>query len=123
QECDRMNMLISEITRSLQELGLGLSGELQMSERMERLFQSLFMGRVPASWERLAYPSLRGLGSWLENLVQRAAQLQTWVDDPVNIPMVVQISYLFNPQSFLTAIMQITAQKNSMELDKLVIHT
>ncbi len=94
-----------------------------MSERMEKLFQSLFLNRVPTTWERLAYPSLRGLGAWMDNLLLRAQQLQSWVDDPVNIPMVVQISYLFNPQSFLTAIMQTTAQRNSLELDKLVIYT
>jgi len=37
--------------------------------------------------------------------------------------MVVSLNYMFNPQSFLTAIMQITAQKQKMELDKLVIMT
>ena len=41
----------------------------------------------------------------------------------MSIPVVTQLSYMFNPQSFLTAIMQITSQKNKMELDKLVIMT
>jgi dynein heavy chain len=34
-ECDRMNQLVGEILRSLDELDLGLSGELQMSTQME----------------------------------------------------------------------------------------
>ena len=123
QECDRMNQLCREIRRSLKELDLGLSGELQMSERMELLFQSLYLGRVPVTWAKLAYPSQRSLTSWMDNLILRAAQLQSWTEDPVSIPVVTQISYLFNPQSFLTAIMQKTAQKNKMELDKLVIQT
>ena len=37
QECERMNILCREMRRSLRELDLGLSGELQMSERMEEL--------------------------------------------------------------------------------------
>jgi dynein heavy chain len=107
--------------RSLKELDLGLSGELQMSERMEDLFNSLYLGRVPASWTKLAYPSQRSLSSWMDNLIARAGQLQAWVEEPVSIPLVVQITYMFNPQSFLTAIMQKTAQKQKLELDKLVI--
>jgi dynein heavy chain len=59
----------------------------------------------------------------LDNLIARAGQLQAWVEEPTNIPVVVQITYLFNPQSFLTAIMQKTAQKQKLELDKLVIQT
>jgi len=123
QECDRMNMLCFEMVRSLRELELGLSGELQMSARMESLLNSLFLGRVPPSWEKLAYPSLRQLGAWLDDLSNRAAQLQAWTEEPTTIPIVTSLSYMFNPQSFLTAIMQITAQQQKMELDKLVILT
>jgi ABC-type dipeptide/oligopeptide/nickel transport system ATPase component len=123
QECDRMNQLTSEMRRSLNELQLGLSGELQMSGNMETLFECLFLDRVPTNWTRLAYPSLRNLESWIDDMLQRAAQLQSWVDDPINIPVVVNVAYLFNPQSFLTAIMQTTAQRNGLELDKLVIQT
>jgi len=123
QECDRMNILCREMRRSLKELDLGLSGELQMSERMEDLFQAMYLGRIPATWSRLAYPSQRSLSSWMDNLIARAGQLQSWAEDPANIPVVVQINYMFNPQSFLTAIMQKTAQKQKMELDKLVIQT
>ena len=94
-----------------------------MSERMETLFQSLYLGRVPSNWEVLAYDSLRSLATWVDNLVARSQQLQTWVDDPTNVPTVVDISYLFNPQSFLTAIMRTTAQTQKLELDKLVIQT
>ena len=42
---------------------------------------------------------------------------------PSSIPMVVAVNLMFNPQSFLTAIMQITAQRQKMELDKLVVMT
>ena len=55
--------------------------------------------------------------------MKRGDQLQTFVDDPVTIPVVVDLSKCFNPQSFLTAIMQVTAQTQQKELDKLVIMT
>merc|ERR1712070_1030980 len=40
-----------------------------------------------------------------------------------DIPKVTWISGLITPQSFLTAIMQVTAQRNQLELDKLVVQT
>lgn len=123
QECERMNNLTDEMRKSLKELGQGLSGELQMSEKMEELQIQLDLDRVPSKWAGLAYPSLRSLASWLEDLGQRAAQLQAWVEDPLQIPMVTHIAHLFNPQSFLTAIMQKTAQRNKLELDKLTVMT
>jgi dynein heavy chain len=37
QECERMNLLLSEIRTSLVELHMGLSGALNITEAMERL--------------------------------------------------------------------------------------
>lgn len=123
QECERMNILVAEIIRSLRELNLGLSGDLQMSESMEELQKALFLGRVPTTWAALAYPSLNGIANWVANLVQRAGQLQEWTEDSSRIPMVVRIDYLFNPQSFLNAILQDAARAQHLELDKISIVT
>jgi dynein heavy chain, axonemal len=76
----------------------------------------------PPSWRNLAYPSLRPLGSWLSNLLARAAQLAEWTAD-LGVPRVVWLSGLFNPQSFLTAVMQTTARRNDWPLDKTVLLT
>lgn len=122
-ECERMNALLSEVIRSLVELDMGFRGDLTMSEAMEVLQDCLFMERVPPTWERLAFPSQRSLPLWLTNLQQRHAQLSGWVGNTADIPMVTWVSGLFNPQSFLTAIMQVTAQSQNKELDKLAIVT
>lgn len=123
QECESMNALLSEMIRSLLELDMGFKGDLTMSEAMETLQDCLFMEKIPPSWEALAYPSLRSLSSWLVNLQLRRDQLSTWVANTAEIPMVTWISGLFNPQSFLTAVMQVTAQSQNKELDKLSITT
>ena len=46
-----------------------------------------------------------------------------WSANAIEIPKVVWISGLVNPTSFLTAIKQVTAQKNKLELDKLMTFT
>ena len=119
QECERMNALTSDIVLSLIELDLGFRGMLTMSERMEDLASSLYLDRVPKRWETLAYPSLRTLGTWFIDLQSRMTQLSEWSGNPGESPLVAWISGLFNPQSFVTAVMQKTAQEKNLELDKL----
>ncbi|MAD34276.1 MAG: hypothetical protein CMJ88_11040 [Planctomycetes bacterium] len=123
QEMDVMNVLLAEIVRSLLELKLGFAGELTMSEKMDALMVALYMDKVPASWARWAWPSLRALTPWLGNFMARLQQLEEWSNNPAEIPKVTWLSGLYNPQSFLTAICQVTAQKDKEELDKLVTQT
>eukprot|EP00921_Rhytidocystis_pertsovi_P023460 GHVQ01037522.1.p1 GENE.GHVQ01037522.1~~GHVQ01037522.1.p1 ORF type:complete len:390 (-),score=46.29 GHVQ01037522.1:403-1572(-) len=123
QECEYMNTLLSEIVRSMSELELGLKGELTMSDAMEAMIQSLYQDKISPSWAKLAFPSTRPLGSWLVNLKQRIEQLVEWTNEPCTIPKVVNLAMLFNPQSFLTAVKQVTSQQQSLELNKLIIVT
>lgn len=120
QECEAMNYLLEEINRSLVELEQGLKGILTISERMEALQNALNMEKIPESWNKLCYATKRSLATWFENLLKRIEQLSLWKDDPMQIPKVTRISYLFNPQSFLTAINQFSKKA---ELNKLFIQT
>merc|ERR1711988_1879269 len=52
----------------------------------------------------------------------RIRQLTDWVVD-LTLPRVVWIGGFFNPQSFLTAIMQSMARKNEWPLDRVVVAT
>ncbi|CAH0400414.1 unnamed protein product [Chilo suppressalis] len=121
QECERMNRLMGEIRRSLKELELGLKGELTISSDMEDLMEALFMDHVPESWTKLAYPSLLGLAAWFSDLCMRLTELENWSGD-FNLPPAVWLAGFFNPQSFLTAIMQQTARKNEWPLDKMCLN-
>ena len=68
-------------------------------------------GSIPPAWAAASGPSLRLLSGWLDHLRQRAAQLSEWTTD-LTTPHSVWLPGLFNPQSFLTAVMQSTARKN-----------
>uniref|UniRef100_A0A8C3KG70 Dynein axonemal heavy chain 9 n=1 Tax=Calidris pygmaea TaxID=425635 RepID=A0A8C3KG70_9CHAR len=120
QECERMNVLTSEIKRSLRELDLGLKGELTMTSDMENLQNALFLDMVPESWIRWAYPSTASLGTWFADLLARIKELEAWTGD-FSLPSAVWLAGFFNPQSFLTAIMQSTARKNEWPLDKMTL--
>ncbi|GAB1599188.1 dynein beta chain, ciliary [Argonauta hians] len=120
QECERMNLLTSEIRRTLKELDLGLKGELTITSDMEDLSNSLFMDQVPGNWAKRAYPSLYNLTAWYADLLQRVKELESWVSD-FQLPAAVWLAGFFNPQSFLTAIMQQMARKSEWPLDKMCL--
>ncbi|XP_055973719.1 dynein axonemal heavy chain 9 [Sorex fumeus] len=120
QECERMNLLTREIQRSLRELELGLKGELTMTSDMENLQNALFLDTVPSSWVRRAYPSTAGLATWFLDLLNRIKELETWTGD-FAMPSTVWLTGFFNPQSFLTAIMQSMARRNEWPLDQMTL--
>jgi len=123
QECEKINVLIEAIIKSLQEVDLANKGELTMSEQMEALMESIFLNRVPTAWARYSFQTTRALGSWLDNIKQRLEQLNAWKEDPTKEPFVTFINRLYNPQSFLTAIRQIVSRDKDIELNKLYIET
>ena len=120
QECERMNILLFEMRRSLLELDMGLKGDLSISEAMETLMGALFSDGVPETWTACAWPSLRPLASWLSDMLARHNQLALWTADMAT-PKVTWLPGLFNPQAFLTAVMQVTARKSELPLDKLAV--
>jgi dynein heavy chain len=122
QECERMNGLLEEIDKSLEELKQGLEGALNMTDAMDDLAKALTINRVPANWHEVAYPSKKPLALWFGDMLERVDQLDKWKENLV-VPKSLWIAGLFNPMSFLTAIMQITARKKNLALDDMVLQT
>ncbi|KAF6093353.1 dynein axonemal heavy chain 9 [Phyllostomus discolor] len=120
QECEQMNVLTREIQRSLRELHLGLKGELTMTGDMENLQNNLYLDTVPEPWAKRAYPSTAGLAVWFLDLLSRIKELEAWTGD-FTMPSTVWLTGFFNPQSFLTAIMQSMARKNEWPLDQMAL--
>uniref|UniRef100_A0A8D0NCH4 Dynein axonemal heavy chain 9 n=1 Tax=Sus scrofa TaxID=9823 RepID=A0A8D0NCH4_PIG len=120
QECERMNVLLRELQGSLRELDLGLKGELTMTSNMENLQNALYLDTVPEPWARRAYPSTAGLAAWFSDLLNRIRELEAWTGD-FAMPSTVWLTGFFNPQSFLTAVMQSTARKNEWPLDQMAL--
>merc|ERR1712110_749006 len=99
-----MNTLLKEIKSSLYDLDAGLKGTLNITEAMEKLSGSLNLNKVDDSWAKVAYLSKKNLLSWLDDIVMRVDQLDKWSEEFIT-PTVLWLSGLFNPMSFLTAIM------------------
>lgn len=81
-----------------------------MTTDMENLQNAIFLDVVPDSWTKRAYPSISGLTLWFTDLLARIKELEAWSADFV-LPSAVWLAGFFNPQSFLTAIMQAMARR------------
>lgn len=93
---------------------------MTITNAMEELSNALFFDEVPESWSKKAFPSMQGLAAWFADLLLRIKELENWTND-FNLPSVVWLSGLFNPQSFITAVMQSMARKNEWPLDRMTL--
>ena len=69
QEAVRMNTLLEEMRRSMEELLLGLDGALNMSDKMEKLAVGIATNSVPALWMAQVstrYQEVYTLSSWYQ---------------------------------------------------------
>ncbi|NWZ55127.1 DYH1 protein, partial [Haliaeetus albicilla] len=115
QEVIRYNRLLEVIAQTLKDLLKALKGLVVMSSQLELMASSLYNNTVPVMWNAKAYPSLKPLASWVNDLVQRIEFLQKWISH--GIPSVFWISGFFFPQAFLTGTLQNFARKSVISID------
>ena len=119
QECERLNTIFSSCLKSLEDLEKGLNGELNMTDAMESLMQSIKYNKLPGSWDSAAgYPSKKPLSFWFDDLLKRHDQMDEWTND-LKTPKCLNITLLCNPMSFITAVKQQTARQKVLPLDDL----
>ncbi|XP_031792253.1 dynein heavy chain 10, axonemal isoform X1 [Piliocolobus tephrosceles] len=121
QELERFNKLVVRMTKSLAELQRALAGEVGMSNELDDVARSLFIGHIPNIWRRLAPDTLKSLGNWMVYFLRRFSQYMLWVTE--GEPSVMWLSGLHIPESYLTALVQATCRKNSWPLDRSTLFT
>ncbi|CBJ31040.1 dynein heavy chain [Ectocarpus siliculosus] len=115
QELQRYNNLTVVIRATLKEVQKALKGLVVLSAELEAMGNSMFDQAVPAVWQSKGYPSLKPLGPWYQDLLDRLGFMTSWVDN--GIPPVFWISGFFFPQGFLTAGQQNFARKHDVPID------
>ncbi|XP_004753142.1 dynein axonemal heavy chain 10 isoform X1 [Mustela putorius furo] len=121
QELERFNKLAVRMSRSLAELQRALAGEVGMSNELDDVARSLFLGQIPNIWRKLAPDTLKSLGNWMLYFLRRFSQYTSWVTE--SEPSVMWLSGLHIPESYLTALVQATCRRNNWPLDRSTLFT
>jgi dynein heavy chain len=114
---ERFNKLVEVIAKSLDTMKKALKGEAVMGEDIDRMYKSMLNNKVPDLWAFHAYPSLKPLSSWVENLKQRMEFLSMWLLKGKLAAY--WLPAFFFPQGFLTALLQNYARKYQIPIDAL----
>lgn len=85
QEAIRYNKLLTVILQTLKDLLKALKGLVVMSQQLEELSISLYNNMIPKAWADKAYPSLKPLSAWVNDLVERLHFVQRWYDKGIPI--------------------------------------
>ena len=117
QELFRFNKLLNTVRSTLVNVDKAIDGFVVMSQDLELVFNSIFNNRVPDAWHKVAYPSLKPLGTWVNDFVDRLKFMQKWIDE--GAPPNYWISGFFFTQSFFTGVLQNYARKYKKPIDTL----
>lgn len=81
-----------------------------MSEELEAMADAIFDNRLPPTWVKKGFLSMKPLSSWIEDCNDRVSFLNKWIQG--GTPKVFWVSGFFFPQAFFTGTLQNYARAN-----------
>ena len=116
QEIERYNQLLNRLKGQMSDLDKATGGLVIVTPALEESMNCILDFKVPPSWH-VAFPSMKGLASWVRELIVRIKQMSDWIN--VELPKTFWLAGFTYPTGFLTALLQTTARKNGIAIDTL----
>lgn len=117
QEVQRYNTLLAALRVGLEQLEMGIRGQVVISPELEEVLTALGENKVPAAWS-FAYASLKPLANWYDDLRARYEFFSLWAQK--GIPFHFWAGAFTYPTGFTTSLLQRFSRKASgAPIDKL----
>ena len=118
-EARRYNKLLAAITGGSKQLRRAVDGLELMTEVLDEVHAAITNNMLPMTWASVSYPSLQPLGSYITDLQDRLAFLQTWLTQ--GRPKHYWLSGIFFTHGFIAAILLSHSHESGIAVDTLAI--
>lgn len=81
---------------------------------MEDVFDAIVKFKIPQCWLIKSYPSVKPIGSYINDLIDRIKWFNNCTD--IGVPTLVWISAFFHPRSFISAQLQMYSRRHDIPL-------
>lgn len=96
QEIEKFNSLLTVIRDSLDSLVKAIKGLIVMSQELDEMYTAFLNNQLPNNWKKVSYPSLKPLGSWYLDMLERVKFMDNWLRN--DQPPAYWLSGFFFPQ-------------------------
>ncbi|KAJ0412743.1 hypothetical protein ATCC90586_002373 [Pythium insidiosum] len=117
QELVKFNTLLNRMRSSLADIQKAINGLIVMSSDLDNMYTAFLNGKVPQLWASVSFASLKPLGSWVKDLLDRVTFFRKWLVH--GEPVVFDLHVFFFPQGFMTGTLQNFARKYQVAIDSL----
>ena len=117
QELVKFNLLIGLVRNSLTDIKRALEGLIILSFELEEAAHYLSLGKVPSMWNKISYATLKPLGGYIKNLIERVKFFSKWVEN--GKPNEFWLGGFYSAQGFITGVLQNYARRYQIAIDEL----
>eukprot|EP00796_Vickermania_ingenoplastis_P004622 gene4627-3332_t len=116
-ELVKYNKLIQRMIQTLSDMQKALQGLTVLSSDLDAMYSSFLSDQVPQLWSSVSYASLKPLGAWYREFLEKVKFIRTWVQK--GEPKAFWMAGFFNPSAFMTGVYQAFARAEAVSVDKL----